>query len=73
MNILPRPQYLAELRAVEGNDLVRLLTGVRRSGKSTLLELYRHELVLTGERIPLATGQVTHVNAFDFLARRAAL
>lgn len=48
MNILPRPQYLAELRAVEGNDLVRLLTGVRRSGKSTLLELYRRELVADG-------------------------
>lgn len=48
MRIFPRPQYLDELAAVEGNDLVRLISGVRRSGKSTLLELYRGRLQANG-------------------------
>lgn len=48
MNTFPRPRYLAELNAITGNDLVRLVTGVRRSGKSTLLQLYREQLVAGG-------------------------
>lgn len=48
MNIFPRPQYLDELTSVEGNDLVRLVSGVRRSGKSTLLQLYREHLMGQG-------------------------
>lgn len=48
MTIFPRPQYLSELTAVEGTDLVRLITGVRRSGKSTLLQLYREHLIAQG-------------------------
>ncbi|MCP1386916.1 ATP-binding protein [Corynebacterium sp. TA-R-1] len=30
-------------------------------------------VLLTGDRLPLATGHVEQINAFDFLARRAAL
>ena len=48
MNLLPRPQYLQELAAITGNDLVRLVTGVRRAGKSSLLHLYREHLVEQG-------------------------
>ena len=40
----PRQQYLDNLLAVTDNDFVRIITGVRRCGKSTLLELYRRHL-----------------------------
>lgn len=67
MRAFPRPQYLAELTAVTGTDLVRVITGVRRSGKSTLLELYREHLVSNG----LSPSQILTINfedmAFDHL------
>ena len=50
MKLFPRPQYLDELTSVDGTDLVRLISGVRRSGKSTLLQLYRDRLVKQGVR-----------------------
>ena len=40
----PRQQYLDNLLAVTDSDFVRIITGVRRCGKSTLLELYRRHL-----------------------------
>lgn len=40
----PRQQYLDNLLAVTDNNFVRIITGVRRCGKSTLLELYRRHL-----------------------------
>lgn len=40
----PRQRYLDNLLAVTDNDFVRIITGVRRCGKSTLLELYRRHL-----------------------------
>ncbi len=72
MNIFPRPQYLDELTSVEGNDLVRLVSGVRRSGKSTLLQLYREHLMGQG----VAPDAVLTINfedlAFDPLRDAAA-
>lgn len=48
MRAFPRDDYLEFLRRVHDRDLVRIITGVRRCGKSTLLELYREELVAAG-------------------------
>ncbi|AQQ14282.1 hypothetical protein CGLAU_01455 [Corynebacterium glaucum] len=80
MNLFPRPQYLGELLAVEGNDLVRLISGVRRSGKSTLLQLYREELESQGvsaDRIlvvnfeDMANDALRDANAFHEFAVEA--
>lgn len=48
MRAFPRDNYLDFLRRVTDRDLVRIITGVRRCGKSTLLELYRGDLVRGG-------------------------
>ncbi len=48
MRVFPRDNYLEFLRRVTDRDLVRIITGVRRCGKSTPLELYREDLVRGG-------------------------
>jgi predicted AAA+ superfamily ATPase len=43
-----RPRYLAWLRRWQGHPLVKVVTGVRRCGKSTLLAMFQSELVAQG-------------------------
>ncbi len=47
-SFIPRPAYLDWLKAWQGHDLVKVITGVRRCGKSTILELFRRELANQG-------------------------
>lgn len=72
MKLFPRPQYLDELTSVAGTDLVRLVSGVRRSGKSTLLQLYRERLVERG----ISPDAILTINfedlAFDSLREASA-
>jgi predicted AAA+ superfamily ATPase len=42
--IIDRPRYLTWLGQWEGRDVIKIVTGVRRSGKSTLLSLFRNQL-----------------------------
>jgi predicted AAA+ superfamily ATPase len=42
--IISRPQYLERLKAHRDTDLVKIITGIRRCGKSTLLLLFMDEL-----------------------------
>ena len=46
--MINRPEYLKQLLAYKDMDLVKIITGVRRSGKSTLFELYKAELLKMG-------------------------
>ena len=46
--IIKRPQYIKELMMFKDADLIKILTGVRRSGKSTIYELYAEELKKQG-------------------------
>lgn len=39
-----RLEYIKKLLAYKGKNLIKVISGLRRSGKSTLLELYREEL-----------------------------
>ena len=39
-NIIERPDYLERLKNYTGTDLIRVITGVRRCGKSSLLMMY---------------------------------
>lgn len=43
-----RPCYLDVLRTYRDVPLVKILAGIRRSGKSTILEMLREELVVSG-------------------------
>lgn len=43
-----RQQYISKLLAYKDKDLIKVVSGLRRSGKSTLLELYREQLLKTG-------------------------
>lgn len=45
MAIFPRNTYLNRLCAFHGSQLIRVITGMRRSGKSSLLLLYREWLI----------------------------
>jgi predicted AAA+ superfamily ATPase len=43
-----RPEYLKRLLSFKDKRLIKIVTGVRRCGKSTLLELYQTELIKQG-------------------------
>lgn len=46
--VIERPQYIKALLMFKDTDLIKILTGVRRSGKSTVYELYAEELKKQG-------------------------
>ena len=46
--MIQRPQYIKELLSFKDTDLIKIVTGVRRSGKSTLFDLYVQELLRMG-------------------------
>ena len=43
-----RKEYVSKLLSYKDKDLIKVVSGLRRSGKSTLLELYRDELLQQG-------------------------
>ena len=45
---IERPQYIKTLLMFKDTDLIKILTGVRRCGKSTVYELYAEELKKQG-------------------------
>jgi predicted AAA+ superfamily ATPase len=46
--MVKREHYLEKLRQLRDMNVIKIVTGVRRSGKSTLLEQFRHELKASG-------------------------
>ena len=46
--MVQRPEYLEELKKFKDKDLIKVVTGIRRCGKSTLFELYRNYLIKIG-------------------------
>ncbi|MNS79839.1 hypothetical protein D3C72_1135020 [compost metagenome] len=47
-NYTNREEYIGKLLAYKDKDLIKVVSGLRRSGKSTLLELYRELLLKQG-------------------------
>jgi len=47
-NFINRKEYLDKLMSYKDKDLIKVVSGLRRSGKSTLLELYRTLLLKQG-------------------------
>lgn len=47
-NYTNRKEYIEKLLSYKDQDLIKVVSGLRRSGKSTLLELYREQLFKAG-------------------------
>ena len=48
MQPIERPQYLNQLIDLQGKDVIKVVTGIRRSGKSTLFQLFINHLLANG-------------------------
>lgn len=46
--MISREIYLQKLRQLKDQKLIKVVTGIRRSGKSTLLEAFKNELIESG-------------------------
>jgi len=46
--VIKREEYMSRIRPFIGNELIKVLTGIRRSGKSIMLELIQNELIAQG-------------------------
>jgi predicted AAA+ superfamily ATPase len=56
-----RPEYVKKLAGFKDTRLIKIVSGVRRCGKSTLLELYREHLLAGGVR----PEQIIEINLED--------
>ena len=45
---IERPYYVNWLDSWKDKDIIKVVTGIRRSGKTTLLELFREKLLSDG-------------------------
>ena len=59
---IERAEYLNRLIAFREKQLIKVITGVRRCGKSTLLEIYRDYLLAAGT----SEEQIIAINLEDF-------
>ena len=70
MKLIQREQYLAKLRALREKAIIKVITGVRRCGKSTLMQLFQKELLQSG----VGEKQIISINFedYDFVELRNA-
>ena len=61
INIINRPEYLNELIRWKDQNLIKVITGIRRCGKTTLFELYIDYLKKSG----IKSKQIIHINLED--------
>ncbi len=61
MSIFRRSLYLDALSKWRDKDVIKVLTGIRRCGKSTLLELFREDLLSSG----VAESSIVFINFED--------
>lgn len=60
MKLIERPEYLNRLEAVKGTPDIKVITGIRRSGKSKLLEAYIQQI-----RRNEISANIIHINFSD--------
>ena len=46
--MIKREAYMSRIRPFIGGELIKVITGIRRSGKSVMLELIKDELAAAG-------------------------
>ena len=56
--LIDRPEYIKQLIQHKDVDLVKIVTGIRRCGKSSLLELFHQRLLADG----IPETQIVHIN-----------
>lgn len=56
--MIERPSYLAQLEAWRGKNVIKVITGVRRCGKSTLMAMWKDSLM--ARRVP--AEDIIHIN-----------
>jgi len=56
--MIRRESYLSKLRQLKDQNLIKVITGIRRSGKSTLLEAFKNELLSSG----VSSGNIVFIN-----------
>ncbi len=59
--MINRPIYINELIKFKDKDLIKVITGIRRCGKSTLMEIYKKHLLDSG----IKENQIISVNLED--------
>lgn len=60
--MIERPKYLQELISFKEKDLIKIVTGIRRCGKSTLFDLYIDYLLLNG----VNKNQIIRINLEEY-------
>lgn len=72
LNLIERPEYLNQLIQNKDVDLVKIVTGIRRCGKSSLLDLYHQYLknngVLEENIVHMNLESLRYRNLTDYLA-----
>ena len=59
--MVKREMYMKRIRPFIGTDLIKVMTGIRRSGKSVMLELIKQELIDSG----VSSSQFISINFED--------
>ena len=66
--LIDRPRYIKKLEALKGqSDLVKVLTGVRRCGKSKILKLFQQKLKKEDK---IKDNQIIDINLEDRIQTR---
>ena len=60
--MIPRPNYTEQLRSFIDKPLIKIVTGIRRSGKSTVLRLLKVDLQSSG----IKDEQIISINFESF-------
>lgn len=59
--MVPRSEYISQLEAYKDKQIIKVITGLRRSGKTTLMEIYKESLIVSG----VSLEQIIHLNFED--------
>ncbi len=62
MKLIERENYMKKLIAFKDKQLIKVITGIRRCGKSTIMEMYRDWLKAHG----VDNGQIVYLNFEDY-------